>query len=508
MSVEILSINVSSELETLCEAQLRGTWQVPAELVRLALRLGAAEISVQRSRRGFVVGWQGPLISFEVLADLQSALDPRREGDDRQHAIAALELSGLEGLLWATGLRGARIQVECSDSGRRWTFEHRHRGRPRLARGNGGNKTTGVEIRWRCAGLDQRRSLKWLAIAARFAPVKVLIDGRSVPQGFAGGLYHLRLEEPVPCRIGLTRSGDEPVLWLLRDGVVSSRASIPGYPSFEAAVELGSLVAPGASAADMRRAVTPFLGALVDRAVWMMMEVSDRLPRMAEQDRERLGLLLLRAACRGLRAREIRRIPLVRNAADGGLLSVEEIHELADRRGRLLAAIDADEVPGGTLVDPRSTLVASSETRGLLTELTAVRFQSPSRRLRSLSTRVGARIRAFAEMVKRRVRGLFARRPLPVNDLRPREAELLAALHSAVSPLAVEICEGRGAVGRTARGVVVPRLNPAMTAGAALAAADAFWLYPLLLALDTGEELSEDLRRRWLESTGAVSIGE
>jgi hypothetical protein len=185
----------------------------------------------------------------------------------------------------------------------------------------------------------------------------------------------------------------------------------------------------------MRGAVTPFLGELVDRAVWMMVEVSDRLPEMAERDRERLGLLLLRAARRGLRAREIWRIPIVGNAADAGLLSVEEIHELAEQRGGLLAAIDAGEVSGGALVDPRSTLVASSETRGLLTELTAARFQSPSRRLRSLPSRAGARIRAFAELLRRRLRGSFARRPLTANDLRPREAELLAAVRAAVSPL-------------------------------------------------------------------------
>jgi len=503
--MEILSIDVASELETLCEAQLRGTWQVPAELVRLALRLGAAEVSVQRSRRGFILGWQGPLIGFEALADLQSALDAGRGADDRQRSIAALELSGMEGLLWAAGLRGARIGVACSEGGRRWSFEHRHRGRPRLVRGNGAEEPNRVEIYWRCVGLDRRRTLRWLAVAARFAPAKVLVDGRPVRQGFGGGLYHLRLEKPVPCRIGLTSRGDEPTLWLLRDGVVSSRASVPGYPPFEAAVELGSLVAPGASTADLRRAATPFLGELVDRAVWMMVEVSDRLPEMAERDRERLGLLLLRAARRGLRAREIWRIPLVQNAADGGLLSVEEIHEMADRRGGLLAAIDAGEVSGGALVDPRSTLVASSETRGLLTEMTGARFQSPSRRLRSLPSRAGTRIRACAELVRRRLRGSFARRPLAANDLRSREAEVLASIHEAMTPLTVEICEGHGAVGRTAQGLVVPRSNPAMTAGAGLVAADAAWLYPLLLALDTGEVLSEDLRRAWLRAAEVKS---
>ena len=55
MSDQFLTIDVSSELETLCEAQLRGTWQVPAELVRLALRVGAAAISVRSRKRRFEI---------------------------------------------------------------------------------------------------------------------------------------------------------------------------------------------------------------------------------------------------------------------------------------------------------------------------------------------------------------------------------------------------------------------------------------------------------------------
>ena len=116
MSERLLSIDVSSELETLCQAQLRGTWQVPAELVRLALRLGAEEVSVDRRRGGFVLSWSGPAVDGGVLADLQNALDPASGPGDRQRSIAAIERSGMEALLWASGLRGARIRIE-PDSG-------------------------------------------------------------------------------------------------------------------------------------------------------------------------------------------------------------------------------------------------------------------------------------------------------------------------------------------------------------------------------------------------------
>ena len=507
MSDRFLTIDVSSELATLCEAQLRGIWQVPAELVRLALRIGAADVSVRSRRRWFEISWEGPTIDDGVFADLQSALATGLGPDLRQAAIAALERSGMEGLLWAAGLPGARLRIECSDGERHWHFQDRSHRQPRPMKGAGSDAPKSVVIQWRCAGLDRRRASRWLAIATRFAPARILLDASVMPTGFVGGLYHLRLEEPVPCKLGLTRTGDEPVLWLLRDGVVSARASVPGYPPFEAAVELGGLVAPGASAADMRRAATPFLGDLVDRAVWMMVQVADRMPEMVPIDRERLGLLLLRAAHKGIRTREICRLPFLETASGDDLrLSVEEIRQLADQRGGLLAAIEAGERTTGDLVDPRSTLIASSEVRHLLAELTEVRFQPPPHHHRSFHKRVRDRIRAAADHVLRRTRGVFARREVPPGDLRPHETGLLEAIRAAMSPVGVSICEGRGAIGWTRGGVVVPRFHPAIKAGTGLVSADAAWLYPLLIALDTGQDPPEDLRGRWLETFGTVAV--
>jgi hypothetical protein len=507
MSDRFLTIDVSSELTTLCEAQLRGIWQVPAELVRLALRIGADEVSVTSRRRSFEICWEGPTIGDGVFADLRSVLDVRLHPDSRQAAIAALEKSGMEGLLWAAGLRGAQIRIACSDGERHWYFQDRGHRQSRRRKGTGSTAPSSVVIHWRCAGLDRRRASRWLAIATRFAPSRILLDASVLPTGFADGLFHLRLEEPVPCRLGLTRTGDEPVLWLLRDGVVSARATVPGYPPFEAAVELGGLVAPGASAADLRRAVTPFLGELVDRAVWMMVQVSGRMPEMAHNDRERLGLLLLQAAQKGVRTAEIRRLPLLETASgEGYRLSVEEVRRLADQRGGVLATIEAGEELTGDLADPRSTLIASSEVRHLLAELTTARFQSPPRHRRSFHMRVTDRIRAAANHVRRRVRGVFSRREIPPGDLRPNESRLLDAMRSAMSPVGVNLCEGRGSIGWTAGGVVVPRSHPAIMAGADLVSADAAWLYPLLLALDTGQDPPEGLRNRWLETSGAVAV--
>ena len=508
MNDRFLTIDVSSELATLCAAQLRGTWQVPAELVRLALRLGAAEVAVHSRRRRIEISWEGPTIGDEVFSDLRSALETDLAPEVRQPAIAALERSGMEALLWAAGLRGARLQVACSDGERRWEFEDRNRRRLHWNRGAGSGAPPSVKIQWRCAGLDRRRASKWLAIASRFAPARIFVDGFVLQTGFVGGLYHLQLVEPVPCKLGLTRAGDEPVLWLLRDGMVSARASVPGYPPFEAAVELGGLVAPGASAADMRRAVAPFLSEFVDRAVWMMVQVSDRLPEMAAGERERLAILLLRAARKGIRTREICELPLLEMVSDDGLrLSVEEIRLMAEQRGGVLSAIEPCERAAGDFMDPQATLLVSSEVRQLLAKLTGVRFQSPSRRRRCFHERVVDRLRTTAVHLRHRIRGLFLRGEVSPGDQSPRESDVLEAVRWAMSPVEMSLCEGQGSTGWTSRGVVVPRSHPAIAVGAHLIAVDAAWLYPLLLALETGRDPPEDLRRRWLEASDSVAVG-
>ena len=149
-------------------------------------------------------------------------------------------------------------------------------------------------------------------------------------------------------------------------------------------------------------------------------------------------------------------------------------------------------------MDPQSTLLASSEVRQLLTRLTAVRFQSPSRHRRNFHRRVRDRLRATAVDLRRRIRGFL---------LHPQESEVLEAIRSAISPIGVSLCEGQGSAGWTMRGVVVPRSHPAIVAAADLISADAAWLYPLLLALDTGWDPPEDLRRRWLEAPESVAVG-
>jgi hypothetical protein len=501
MSGELLSIDVGSELRSLCEAQLRGTWQVPAEIVRFALRCGARQVQVDRRRRGFVVRWWNAPFSKGVLEDLGAALDCSEGTGERQRAITAVESAGAQPLLWAAGLRGARFQIVRANQSTALRFSYRDGGQPRLTRGASAADSDGVVVQWTCAGLDRRRAVKWLLMAVRFAAAEVVVDGSTVARGFEAGLFHVRLESPLPCRLGLTRRGDEPVLWLLQDGVVSARAGIPGYPPFEAAVELGGVAVAGSSAADLRRAVTPYLSELVDRAVWLMVEVADRIPKMGAELHQRMAVLLLGAARRGLREEEIRSLPMLGTAAGGGrLMSVLEIEELAAKRAGRLAAVD-DEGPAlDRLMDPEATVVASTEVRGLLAELTGVRFQSPPRRSRSAGDRLRLWGRVHAEALKQRLAGLVGSRRLDARELSAGEKRLLEISRVAVAPGRVHLCRGRGEVRRSARDHLIPRDNPVVASTADRLPECPELAYPVLLALGLVNGVPDSYRSRWRRS--------
>jgi hypothetical protein len=237
----------------------------------------------------------------------------------------------------------------------------------------------------------------------------------------------------------------------------------------------------------------------------MMVKVTGRRSGLTTRDNERLCLLLLRACRKGIRAEEIRRLGLVRTAAENRLLSIEGITGLAGRSGGVLAAVDHDQRLGKDIVDPGSILVASREIRDLLTELIGVRFQSPSYRRRRLWSRFADGFCECVGRLQRRARGLFADRGLTVDELRSQEILALEAMRTALYPLTVDLCRGRGLAGSTGRRLVVPRSGPAIVAGADLVAVEPAWLYPLLLALDIGGDPPERVRAQWLEASSGFS---
>ena len=493
----LFAIDVASEIRNLCEAQLRGTWQMPAEFVRFAIRSGASKVEVTAGRRYISVSWQKGGTGRSTFENLAAAFDESIEAPLRQQSIAHLESTGAEALLWGGGVPGARLSIDQVAGGTRLRLTRVDGRQPRFRASDEVSREDGVEIRWRCSKLDRRRAVMWLRTACRFGVAEVSINGRPVVRGFLGGLYRLTLKEPVACTLGLTSRGEEPVLWLMQDGVVAARATLPGYPPFEAAVELGGVARGSASSADLRRDVTPFVSELSDRAVWMMIEVARKPEKLTGSEGQRLVALLLRAVRRNLRTREIRALPLFQNPGEGRrFLSLTSLEALAGRRGGRLYAVDPRTRDEDVLVDPGSAIVASLEVRDLLTEVTGVRFQPPPRRRDRVVRRLVESLRTTIRRTAERLRGVTNPRSLPPEDLTDGERRVVTMLQSVFSPQTVEMGDG-ARLRRTASGFILPRTDPAVVAAGRLAIDEPGWLYPLVLALQLEEPRSGTLRNRW-----------
>ena len=364
---ELLSIDVAAELRKLSQAQLEGSWQVPAELVRRAIRAGATRVELRFGRQ-LVVSDDGTPLD-PALADHTHALIDRRRGDPVRHqAFVALERAGELSLLALLGLphlRGLDIR--------------------RPAAG-------GTEIAVRAGGLDRRRARRWLTEVARFAPVSVVVDGSALDPASSRSravLIEAPLEPPLAGRVALLARGDTAQAFLLAHGLVSAHVGIPGAPPFEAAVELGD-ARNASTPAGLRDALQPLLPTLIDQAVALLLRLAPELSRRPEHHRARAARLLLQAVRGGLRPAELERLPVFRAITTRGPILVD----LGTLRGLArpsadgmpaLLALPPDRSPANHAVGDDPIVIADEVERSLLAETLAVGFRIPDRRASSFA---------------------------------------------------------------------------------------------------------------------------
>ncbi|MBL8970373.1 MAG: hypothetical protein JNK56_07325, partial [Myxococcales bacterium] len=131
---DLLRIDIEAELRKLTVAQLQGPWQMPAELVRRAVRAGAGEIDVSLGRSGCTVRDDGPPLPDAQLRDLATMLDPAAPAERRHQALLALEAAGGLALLALAGLGATQLDLRARGGGtlRRLTWRARQ-GPPTLS---------------------------------------------------------------------------------------------------------------------------------------------------------------------------------------------------------------------------------------------------------------------------------------------------------------------------------------------------------------------------------------
>lgn len=511
----LLTIDVASELRKLSLAQLQGPWQLPSELVRRALRDGATQVEVDLGRHRAEVRDNGRGLPEAHLEWTGVLLDKRRTNEERHAALTALEATGELVLLMLAGLPPRTLQIRSARGGRVVCLAYQRDRTPWITiDATPESDSTVVVVQH--AELDRARAAEWLASAARFAPARVIIDGKPIDAGFQATFGVQPLQEPLRGRVAIPLEGDTAHAWLLEHGLVTGHVAIPEAPCFEAAVELGDPAATELSAARLREAIQPHVEALVRQAMGSLLHVARNVTGYPEHARRRLARLVLQALRRRLLMPSMARVPVFR-AIDGTSERTVDLMTLREemlRSGpdRVLTALYPDQRPERYALGTGLVLVADETERSLLAEQFGLRFRPPElrdgahgllaawRRMVYGMLRGGARA---ADLLRHPLR----RPPLPEERLAPEERHFLHALrshalggHRVVSE--VHLCEGAGVPRRSADSppqLLLPRDNPTVRACVQAVARDPAWVYPAWLAVLDGRALPpRSARQRWV----------
>ena len=517
----LLSIDVASELRKLSQAQLQGPWQIPAELVRRAIRSGAKEVRLQTERHGVRMLDDGRGIEPELLQWCAVLLDERRSSEERHAALTTLESAGELALLALAGLEHRSLRIESTHRGTKAVLEVQ-RGRSPWLQLQEGFAGTGVDMTLRSPGLDRRQVAGWLRNAARFAPITVSIDGKPVDSGFSRALVQGPLTEPLQGRVAIPLDGDTAHVWLLEHGLVTGHVTIPEAPCLEAAVELGSEIAD-LSPSRLRDAVAPHVPVLVEQAVGLLVALGRRGPLTAEPVRSRAARLMLQAAQKKLALADIVRVPVFRSVDAHGqrlvdLVTLRKAAQPGPGGMRILPALYPTQNPDKFALGSTPVLIADAVERSRLAELLQVRFRPPDakdaantlhmawrRRLDALS-RAAARAASW-------LRHPLRSPPLSEDELEPTERHFLTLLQAHLrddprrSLHGAALCRGAGPIRRTGGAsprLLLPRDNPTVRAAVAAVARESAWIYPAALALLEGRDLpSAATRSQWLSALGS-----
>ncbi len=497
----LLTIDVAAELRKLSLAQLQGPWQLPAELVRRAIRTGATQIGVSFTRDRVVISDDGPGLDPSLVQWTAIVVDRKRSAEERHLALTTLERAGELGLLALAGLEPLREVAIHTIFGNQHHVLAYQAGQPASVEVGRATRAAGTQIIVRAGGLDRRRAARWIADVARFAPVAVVVDGRAIPDGMADSLLQAPLQAPLRGRLALLLEGDTAHACLLANGLVSAHLSIPDAPCFEAAVELAS-VQGELSPARLRDAIARNLPALIDQAVALIVAGAAQAADWPHARRARLAHLTLQAARRKLRPEEIERAAVFQQVGTGGpaLVDLATLRRAATTGpggpGTLLA-LDPGERPERYAVGLDPVLIADDAERSLLAEVLGVRFRTPNRQEAAHTPRALVRrlLRGGRRLLAQGLGLLLhpSRRPaLPDHVLSARERAFLTALreHLRDNPVpgveAVALCPGGGPLRRphgTPPLLHLPRDNATVSACLRAFSSDPRWVRLIHLAL-------------------------
>lgn len=511
----LLTIDVASELRKLSLAQVQGPWQLPAELVRRALRGGATQVEVDLSRHRAEVRDNGRGVPETHLEWVSVLLDDRRNNQERHAALTALEATGELVLLMLAGFEPRTLQIRSARGGRVVCLAYQS-GRTPWITIDATPESDSTVVVVQHGGLDKRKASEWLTGAARFAPADVLLDGQHVNVGFVGTFGAQPLKDPLRGRVAIPVEGDTAHAWLLQHGLVTGHVAVPDAPCFEAAVELGEPTNTELSAARLREAMQPHVDKLTRQAMGTLVTLARDAAGHPEYVRRRLARLVLQAMRRRILTASMSRVAVFRAIEGDGerLVDLLAVREQFPKKAadRVLLALYPNQRADRYNTGQGLVLVVDEVERALLAEIFDLRFRPPDLRddahgvLAVWRRMVYGALRGGARLIDL-VRHPLRRSPLRDEQLKPDERDFLRALRShafggqrVISE--VHLCEGSGAPRRTAESpprLLLPRDSPTVRACVQAVARDPAWVYPAWLAVLDGRALPpRSARQRWV----------
>jgi hypothetical protein len=224
----------------------------------------------------------------------------------------------------------------------------------------------------------------------------VTVDAQPLARGLTAYMASQALVVPLPDgrslrgHVALPRAPGPARLWLLQHGVVVTHQGLAQAPSFEAALELGALLGPRATPADLRAAISPLLPVLTAAAVELMLALSSRAQGLSLAAQSWLLALLLEAARLGYQRAAIGEaavIPALLGEDEGGgapsLISIAALRGRSERdhAGQAVAlALDPDQPRRDLLRGGAPLALLDAAARSTITELYGLRFRPPGRR--------------------------------------------------------------------------------------------------------------------------------
>ncbi len=243
---DLLSVDADSHLQKLAACMFPSPAQLPVELVRAALKRGAARVDIHIRSRQLTLSDDGAGISSSQWLSLACALDSSRGAADREQAIAALQSEANPGIgLLAVSVPGnLSIKIENSGNEGRGTM-HIESGRVRQLDSCSWASGTRISIS-RKQGRAEAES-KLIRELCSAVPQDIVLNGQKLEKkSLLRRTLAQRAVDPAsgghPATVAIPARGDVCRIWLLDQGIPWQALTSASYHGlvFEAALEGGS----------------------------------------------------------------------------------------------------------------------------------------------------------------------------------------------------------------------------------------------------------------------------